>query len=187
MEIYLIRHTTPDIVKGTYYGQTDVQLPRSYEYDFDTLKKKIPRKFDAVFTSPLSRCRNFARELESNIFKSDDRLLEMNFGDWEMKLWNEIEKTSFEHWMNNFDTASAPNGESFQSLYDRVIDFYDNEVNSCGLRSSGNCYAWWSYRSIINHILEIPLKNAFSYELDFGSVTLIDKNDGWSKVKYLNR
>lgn len=187
MEIYLIRHTTPDIVKGTYYGQTDVELPRSYEYDFDTLKKKIPRKFDAVFTSPLSRCRNFARELESNVFKSDDRLLEMNFGDWEMKLWNEIEKTSFEHWVNNFDVASAPNGESFQSLYDRVIEFYDNEVSHVDYEAVAIVTHGGVIRSIINHILNIPLKNAFGYELDFGSVTLIDKNDDWAKVKYLNR
>jgi alpha-ribazole phosphatase len=104
-----------------------------------------------------------------------------------MKLWSEIEKTSFEHWMNNFDTASAPNGESFQSLYDRVIDFYDNEVSHVDYEAVAIVTHGGVIRSIINHILNIPLKNAFSYELDFGSVTLIDKNDDWAKVKYLNR
>ena len=187
MEVYLIRHTTPDIEKGTYYGRTDVPLPRSYEFDFDALKKKIPRKFDAVFSSPLSRCRLFARELDCNLFKSDDRILEMDFGDWETKKWNEIEKTAFDLWMNNFDTMATPNGESFQSLYDRVIEFYDEEVRAGDHDTVAIVTHGGVIRSIINHILGIPLKNAFSYELDFGSVTLVDKHGGWAKVKYLNR
>jgi len=182
MEVYLIRHTTPDIAKGTYYGQTDISLPRSYEFDFDALKKKIPRKFDAVFSSPLSRCRLFARELDTNVFKSDDRILEMNFGDWEMKKWNEIDKEPFEHWMNNFDSVAPPNGESFRSLYTRVIEFYDEQVLSGDYDTVAIVTHGGVIRALLNHILDIPLTKAFSYELDFGSVTLVDKNGGWAKV-----
>lgn len=187
MEVYLIRHTTPDIQKGTYYGQTDVQLPRSFEFDFDALKKKIPSKYDAVFSSPLSRCRSFARELDSNFFKSDDRLLEMAFGDWEMKMWNEIPKEELDPWMNDFANIAPPNGESFKQLYTRVVDFYKEEIMGSEFESVAIITHGGVIRSIINYILEVPLEKAFSYELDFGSVTLIDEGGGWSKVKYLNR
>ena len=187
MEIYLIRHTTPDIAKGTYYGQTDVQLPRSFEFDFDALKKKVPRRYDAVFSSPLTRCRTFARELDANFFKSDKRLLEMAFGDWEMQMWNEIEKTEFDKWMDDFVNLAPPNGESFQQLYNRVIEFYDEEIAESEFESIAIVTHGGVIRSFVNHILDIPLNKAFSYELDFGSVTLIDKSGGWPKVKYLNR
>jgi len=31
MEIYLIRHTTPDVAKGICYGQTDLDVANTFE------------------------------------------------------------------------------------------------------------------------------------------------------------
>ena len=98
-----------------------------------------------------------------------------------------IEKQEFDRWMNDFTNLAPPNGESFQQLYNRVVEFYhdaivDKDYESVAIITHGGVI-----RSIINHVLGIPLSKAFSYELDFGSVTLIDKGGGWAKVKYLNR
>ena len=186
MEVYLIRHTTPEIEKGTYYGQTDISLAGTYEQDIRVTRAKLPEKFGAVYSSPLTRCLTLARELDTKFFKSDDRLMEMNLGDWEMKQWKDIDNEQLEHWTHNFDTTAPPNGESFQNLYDRVIPFFEELITSdfstVGIVTHGGVI-----RSIINHILEIPLKKSFTYELDYGSVSLIDLHSDWAKVKYVNR
>lgn len=187
MEIYLIRHTTPDVEKGTYYGQTDLALAASYEQDIRITRSKLPKDFGAIYSSPLTRCRTLARELKSSFFQTDDRLKEMNLGDWEMKRWDEIDPGPLENWTNNFDVVGPPNGESFQQLSDRVIPFFqeivDSDFATVALVTHGGVI-----RSIINHLLEIPLKKSFTYTLDYGSVSLLDlPKPDLARVKYINR
>ena len=187
MEIYLVRHTTPDVEKGTYYGQTDIPLSNGFEQDILDTKTRLPESFGAIYSSPLTRCLTLARELKASFFKSDDRLKEMALGDWEMKKWDEIKTEEFEYWTSNFDTVAPPNGESFQQLSDRVIPFFEEIVKSdfatVALVTHGGVI-----RSIINHLLEIPLKKSFTYTLDYGSVSLIDlPKKELAKVKYINR
>ena len=61
MEVILIRHTSVDVPKGVCYGQTDVPLRDSFEEEASITAQQLQNDvFDAVFTSPLSRCTRLA-------------------------------------------------------------------------------------------------------------------------------
>lgn len=55
----------------------------------------------------------------------DDRLKELNFGDWEMHRFDEIADANLERWYADYLHVKATNGESFEDQYRRVAGFLD--------------------------------------------------------------
>ncbi|MFA8436630.1 MAG: alpha-ribazole phosphatase [Marinifilaceae bacterium] len=132
MEVYLIRHTSVDVEKGVCYGQKDVALAESYPEELATVKEKINGiEFDALYSSPLTRCKQLAGDLFDAEVQYDDRLMELNFGDWEGKEWDEIKDPAFPKWMDDFVNRKCTNGESFVILQTRVLEFW-NELKEKG-------------------------------------------------------
>ena len=61
MEIYLIRHTSVDVPRGTCYGFTDVPLRPSFRHEAATTRLRLSgQTFDKAYTSPLSRAAKLA-------------------------------------------------------------------------------------------------------------------------------
>ena len=86
MEVILIRHTSVDVPKGVCYGQTNVPLRDSFEEEASITAQQLQNDvFDAVFTSPLSRCTRLADHCGYPDAIRDARLKELNFGEWEMQ------------------------------------------------------------------------------------------------------
>ena len=119
MEIYLVRHTTPKIQKGICYGQSDLDLADTWTIEFKKLKLMLPDQVDKVFSSPLKRCTRFANELNGHI-TLDERLKELDFGDWELKKWDNIPDDELFSWMNDFTNVAPKNGERFQDFFNRI-------------------------------------------------------------------
>lgn len=131
MEVHLIRHTQPDVAKGVCYGQTDLGVSGSFVKELEEVKKKLPTSFDALYSSPLRRCRVLSESINENpIF--DDRLLEVDFGDWEMKKWDDIPDQEIVPWMNDFVNTAPPNGESLLEMSQRVKAFWINLIQLKG-------------------------------------------------------
>ena len=127
MEVYLIRHTTPDIEKGICYGQTDVPLKNSFEEEAERVLQNFPNDIEIIFTSPLSRCLSMAELLSTRLnipVRKDERLIELNFCEWEMKKWNEIDPTQLQLWMEDYVKMRCPAGESYQDIAERTADFF---------------------------------------------------------------
>jgi len=130
MEIYLIRHTKVAVEQGVCYGQKDVDLADSYPEELDAVKEKLKGiEFDQIFTSPLSRAKKLATDIFGDKVQEEKRLMELNFGDWEGKVWDEIKDPLFPAWMEDFVNKKCSNGESFVMLRDRVLEFW-NEVKA---------------------------------------------------------
>lgn len=126
MDIFLIRHTSVNVSKGTCYGWSDVPLSDTFEKEAEVTKKKIEHlKFDIVFSSPLTRARKLAQYCGWPNPVVDDRLKEMYMGDWEMKLFDEIEDENLQKWYDDYMHQPTTNGESFPMLYARVASFLD--------------------------------------------------------------
>lgn len=127
MDIYLVRHTSVDVPQGYTYGQTDVPLRLTFEEEASIVKETLNGiPFDKVFTSPLSRCVRLANYCGFTDAERENRIKEINFGEWEMKSWDELSedprsKDWFEDWIN----IAAPQGESMNDLYQRVSQFLD--------------------------------------------------------------
>ena len=130
MEIYLIRHTKVAVEQGVCYGQKDVNLAESYPEELEAVKEKLKGiEFDQIFTSPLNRAKKLATDIFGDKVQEEKRLMELNFGDWEGKVWDEIKDPLFPAWMEDFVNKKCSNGESFVMLRDRVLEFW-NEVKA---------------------------------------------------------
>lgn len=129
MKVTLIRHTKVDVPKGTCYGWSDVPVAKSFEEEAAVTKQNLMKKqpFDAVFSSPLTRARKLAAYCGYPNPTLDDRLKEMNMGDWEMRLYDDIAKEDphILAWYEDYMHLEATGGESFPLLYDRVSAFLD--------------------------------------------------------------
>jgi len=189
MEIYLIRHTSPDIGQGICYGQSDIPLAITFNEEYLKLKQHLPEKFQAVYTSPKLRCMKLAEKLtETKDIISDNRLLELNFGDWELKNWDSIEQVELNKWMKDFVHISAPNGENFSMLHERAVHFF-TELSGMDYEQVAVVSHAGFIRGIIAEVLEMPLRNAFKIPVAYGSVTKLnlDRNSGYCGIEYLSR
>jgi len=87
MEVYLIRHTTPDISKEICYGQSDIELANTFHEEAEVILKGLPETLDRIYSSPLKRCLQLASLISHKEIEEVPQLQEMNFGDWELKPW----------------------------------------------------------------------------------------------------
>ncbi|GAA3653878.1 alpha-ribazole phosphatase [Flavivirga jejuensis] len=170
MEIYIIRHTTPDIEKGICYGQTDLGLVDTFSEEFKTIKQQIPNNRDYLIkSSPLKRCALLANHLGSHVL-FDDRLKELDFGDWEMKPWNTIPEETLNPWMKDFVNTTVPNGESYIDLASRINNFFEeiyhlhDDKNLIIVTHAG------PMRAYLASVLNIPLEKSFNIKIQYGDV-----------------
>nr|WP_294780351.1 alpha-ribazole phosphatase [uncultured Flavobacterium sp.] len=174
MEIYLVRHTETICEKGICYGQSDVNILEPFEETFSRIIAELPSEA-VIFSSPLKRCVILAKHIQENIktisYQEDDRLKEMNFGDWELKNWNEIRPEELNPWMEDFVNIKVTNGESFTELHERVGHFF-NEISTINNPIIIVAHAG-IIRSILCHQTSLPLKDAFNNKVDFGEVIRI--------------
>lgn len=173
MEIYLIRHTTPDIAAGICYGQADVPLLESFHTEAATVLTQLPGHIDVIFTSPLSRCASLARQIQYDRdvpIIIDKRLMEMNFGEWELMPWNSIDRASLKRWMDDYVNVAAPEGESYHDLFERSISFM-NDLKQKNYQSVAITTHHGILKSLHAHFHNRSLYEAMSMQFHYGSVT----------------
>ncbi|MGR8981088.1 MAG: alpha-ribazole phosphatase [Gammaproteobacteria bacterium] len=187
MDIYLIRHTKTAAKPGLCYGQSDIELAESFLEEAAALRRKLPELSPdcAVYSSPLTRCFNLAGKLSNNI-GTDERLLELNFGDWEGRRFDEIEPDVLRHWTEHFVDTPPPNGESFEDLYRRTGSFWLDLLNVPAERAIVVTHAG-AIRALLARILSLPLANAFQLRIDHGSVHKLQHLTDYTMIDYLNR
>ncbi len=168
VQVYLIRHTEVDVPKSTIYGQTDVPLRSNFEEDAKVVKNKLQNILNdaMIYSSPLTRCIELAKYL-GNEFKVDNRLMELNFGDWEENNWDEIPKGELMSWMNDFVNKHTPNGESYQQLYERAVDFIQSftiEKDLIIVTHGG------IIRALKTYFMQTSLKESMNMKVEYGGI-----------------
>ena len=174
MELILIRHTSVDVPPGTCYGQTDVPLRPSFPEEAEAVCRQLAgyAPFDRVYTSPLSRC---VRLVEYGGYADavrDARLLELNFGAWEMQRYEEIRDPRLEAWYADYLHVPATGGESFTDQLYRVSAFLD-ELR----RKPYHRVALFTHGGVIAcaqvYAGAVPLEKAFSGVPSYGGIVPI--------------
>ena len=130
MKLFFLRHTSLNVDTDVFYGQTDLDVSRSFDKEVSKIIKKlvdfnIDTKCIKTFTSPLVRCIKLTKELKQD-YEIDERIKEMNLGDWEMKKMSSIPMEKKLEWENNLLTFKIPNGESNKQFLDRLRDFLND-------------------------------------------------------------
>ena len=127
MEIIWIRHTSVDVPPGVCYGQTDVPLKPTFEQEAAVTKENLQtyRPFDRAYTSPLTRCVRLAAYCGFPDAERDKRIMEINFGEWEVKPFDGNDDPRLKEWYADYLNVAATGGESFAMQYRRVSQFLD--------------------------------------------------------------
>lgn len=186
MYIYLIRHTTPQIEKGICYGQSDLDVKDTFLKEAAEIQKLLPQLEEIpLYSSPLQRCKKLAEYFRKEPLFVDTRLKEMNFGDWEMKPWANIEPEAFNRWMNHFVDTAPPNGESSREIYERVMAFWQ-ELLDQNHEETGIFTHFGVIQSLLAHLLHIPLDKTFRLDVNYGGVVRVElRGERFCKVKFL--
>jgi len=188
MQLYLVRHTQLAVAPGVCYGQTNLDVADSFIGDLVAVRAKIIDIVPAAnFSSPLKRCRKLANHLNLQNLHLDSRLQELNFGAWEMQNWLDIPRTELDAWSHTFVDTPPPNGESFHDLYRRVNDFV-TDIQKCYQNQNVLIITHAGViRAMLALALNLPLIEAFKFELDYGGLTLLKFMPEQVSVAYVNR
>lgn len=136
MHLVLVRHTSVDVPPGVCYGHTDVPVASGFAREAAEVAAQLDgREFDAVYTSPSSRCVMLAEACGYPRAIRDPRLMEMDFGDWEMQRWDDITDPRLQMWYDDWRHVAATGGESFADHAARVASFMES-LMATGARSA---------------------------------------------------
>ncbi len=187
-------------LENRFTGEVDVDLtPLGKEEAKKAGQLLKPYKIDQAFTSVLKRA---IRSLEIILKEIDSlsipitqsaALNERNYGDLQGLNKSETEQKygaqQVLQWRRSFDVA-PPNGESLKDTYDRVIPFYQNEIEpklkagkNILIVAHGN-----SLRALMKYLEHISNENIANINLATGSPRLyeLDASLGLVKCFYIS-
>lgn len=168
MRLWLIRHPQPAVAAGICYGATDLALADDPASHAAALRPLLPAAA-AVYSSPLTRCRRLAELLHpAPLF--DDRLREIDFGAWEMRPWDALDRALLDAWAADPFHFVPPGGEAVAALRARVADFLAD------LPDGGADAILVAHAGVIKVCAALLAGETdwFGLRLDYGSLTLIE-------------
>jgi alpha-ribazole phosphatase len=127
MRLYLVRHPPPLVAAGICYGSSDLPvMPQEHAQAVARLHPLLPQAA-AVFSSPLVRCAGLASPLAAALgsvpVQFDARLVEMDFGAWEMRGWDGIAREEIDAWCGDRLGYRPGGGETVLEVARRVTAF----------------------------------------------------------------
>lgn len=119
-----LRHPTPNVKKGMCYGRTDLDIAEIGHEQITRALQATPR-VSKILASPALRCRKLAvslgkRDQIEPVF--DERLWEMNMGEFEGMMWTDIDREKSDRWLADPMNNPTPGGESFANVQRRVLE-----------------------------------------------------------------
>jgi len=179
--LILIRHGALEAeYTGRFVGQTDIGLSAAGRKQAVAvggyLKKLGP---DHIIVSPLKRARQTAEismQSSGRPFDVDENLREINFGAWEKKTFDEIKMADpmrAASW-GRFDEGFVfPGGEALPSFIDR-IGVLAGRIASAPAQTVAAITHGGVIRFLICHFLRLEPRHYLLFNVDFGSVSMID-------------
>jgi len=126
-KFHFIRHAQTTAPSGVLVGDTDVGLSAQGILQAERLADRLPKGLPCL-CSPMRRCRQTLERLQAGGVISgtvfDDRLREINFGEWEMKTFADITDNGadIDAWMEYYHFV-FPGGESVAHFVHRLQEF----------------------------------------------------------------
>jgi broad specificity phosphatase PhoE len=192
LNVYLLRHgeTKWNADGNRYCGRTDIPLTEKGIAQAEFVHSQLKDfAFDAVYSSPLKRALNTARIVSGrNDVITEDRLIEVDFGNWEGKTKEEFiteDPSIWNNWCKDPSiTRAGFTGETAFEVVKRVNSFYESvlekypsgNILSVGHNGINRLYLSWKlgmnlkdYRRIVQENSSITL---FSLDSKTGELTL---------------
>ena len=127
MELILVRHPQPEAAPGICYGSSDLPAAAAALAEGHArLAAELAPALAAgarLYSSPLRRCTALAALLGD--YTADPRLVEMDFGAWEMRAWSDIPRGEVDAWAADLLDYRPGGGETVREAAARVQSFLD--------------------------------------------------------------
>ncbi|USB34138.1 histidine phosphatase family protein [Paenibacillus sp. YPG26] len=129
VEWIIVRHgQTKWNAERRYLGHTDLALLPGEEALLRPLASELHGLgFCAVYSSDLRRCPETLQRVRPDLIagaRFDQRLREMNFGEWEGKTYDMLKDNPFyREWIDHPEQVTPPGGESWEHFSSRVSGF----------------------------------------------------------------
>ena len=125
MGLTFLRHPPPIVEHGICYGRSDVSAAPMGETKMSSLLECLPA-VATVYSSPLSRCLFLAKDIAAALHVElcvDERLVELDFGRWELRRWEDIPRPEIDEWAADITGAAPHGGERVADMQVRVAAF----------------------------------------------------------------
>jgi alpha-ribazole phosphatase len=192
--IWIIRHgePTPE-TRGRCYGHLDVELSSVGREQMQAVARKLSGEpIRAIYCSPRQRAVESAAILAEPLHSPitiEERFRELDFGDFEGKLYDEIAQEypeAYRQWMEHPTETQFPNGESFAQMQARVA----NAAHELYARHRGEAFAIVSHggvnRILLSAALGLPNKNIFRIAQRYAAVNLLMLIGDFPSVELVN-
>ncbi len=155
MNLWLARHALPCIDAGVCYGALDMPAqPLATRQAAQALALVLPQGL-TVWTSPLQRCELLAHCLwalrPDLICKTDVRLKEMDFGEWEGVAWAQVPRAAVDAWLADFGDHRFGGAESANEVLARVAAAWADaqQATQRATQSGGQDALWITHAGVI--------------------------------------
>ena len=188
MKLYLLRHGETEMnVKKVYYGRIDCDLTENGAEQAISLKRVFADlPLDLVLESPLLRAKRTADLLLDGRDVprlEDDRLMELDFGEWEGKSYQDLQGDPvYEEWCKEWQTTRPPKGESFLDLAKRVSSFCDDLKK----REEEHLLVVAHHavlQQIMANMMEADPASCWHYAFEQGTYSIFEINGGFAVLK----
>ena len=192
--LFLIRHAeVEERYQRVFGGRIDMELSPFGHEQARTLAdylKRIP--FDAIYASPMKRVQQTVEKLRDThsphpVFLED--LREVDFGVWTGLTWEEV-KTQFSvsafEWLDHLDRGLISGAEAKADFRERIERALQEVLkNSAGRSVAVVCHGG-VIRMMLSILLDIPLVKMAGFDVEYASVTWIDRFPHKTEVQLLN-
>jgi probable phosphoglycerate mutase len=190
--VFLVRHGSTDHLGHVISGRMEgVPLNDRGRGEAQAAAERLrAERVEALYTSPVQRTQETAAALSEALGlepRVDERLLEIDFGDWTGKAFAELDGD--DHWRRWNDARAgtrAPGGETMDEVQARLRGFLDDAK----VRHPGGRVAAVSHADVIKAVLADALGFSIdrhaSIEINPGSVSALAVGDWGTKVLSVN-
>lgn len=144
----------------------------------------LPARYTLV-SSPATRCLKLA-QLLGPAPRVDDRLREMDFGDWEMQDFDRLPRSAIDAWAADPFGFRPPGGETAEEMASRVL----NALQDLNLREHAALVIiahGGPLRVIAGQLAGVPRSDWLALSFDFGRATRIDIVEGTARIVWRDR
>lgn len=179
-EVVFIRHSSLAVPRGICYGFSNIDVSFNFLNEVEWLKNSLWNfKPDVVYSSSLQRCVKLSVEAFDCPVNVNEKLKEVNYGDWEGKSWDDINVEDDNLWMYKNINNCPPNGESFSELKNRVEEVLEEVLERQEEKVAVVCHGG-VIRSVLSKLLGTPLNLTRGYHIHYvGYVRFVNTDEGW--------
>ncbi|MDR1450595.1 MAG: histidine phosphatase family protein [Propionibacteriaceae bacterium] len=183
MKVFLVRHLEPAGAAGLCYGRLDLPTtPAVLQRGAAAVKARVG-EVGLCLSSPLRRCADLAAVAFGDC-ELDARLAELDFGDWEGRRWDDIDRAEFDVWAADCVHRAPPGGESWTALRERAEAFLADLRERPPERAAVVAHAG-VIRACLSLVMGIPLPPTWRIGLPYGCVVTVELGRGRGEDRLL--